>query len=366
LNHKKIKNTGKPVPLSLLRRRWRKFKNLKRGYYSFLLLFIFYIISVFLPVIIGNSAILVKYNNKFYFPIFKYFDASEFNQINRGMKNPGKESAGEANYRWLKQQFREEGKENFVILPLYPYSPNENLLDEIEGTPPHSPDNIHLLGTDDRGRDVLARLAYGFNISISFSILVTLFSYLIGILFGSVLGFYGGKIDMLGLRIIEIWTTLPIIYILIILSSIIRPDFIWLTAIMIIFGWVGISYYIRGEVYREKAKDYVIAAVATGVPDIKIISKHILPNAMTSVISFAPFAVVGFISTLTALDYLGFGLPPPTPSWGELIGQGMKNPEHWWLVVTPLFAQFITLLLIVFIGEGARESLDPKPYSVYK
>jgi microcin C transport system permease protein len=366
LNKNNIKYKNKFTHFFFLRRRWGKFKSLKRSYYSFLILVFFYLISIILPVLIGNSAIIVRYNNKYYFPIFKYIDASEFNQIDFGKNNTGKKLQGEANYRWLRKQFSEEGKDNFVLMPLYPYAPNENLLEEIEGAPPHPPGKEHIFGTDDRGRDVFARLAYGFNISLSFSILVTLFTFIVGIIFGAILGFYGGKIDMIGLRIIEIWSTLPVIYILIILSSVLRPNFFWLTLMLIIFGWVGISFYIRGEFYREKTKDYVLAAITTGVPNFKIIIKHILPNAMTPVISFAPFAIVGYISTLTALDFLGFGLPPPTPSWGELIGQGMKSPEHWWLVVTPLVTQFITLLMIVFIGEGAREALDPKPYSVYK
>ena len=351
--------------LSVFGRKWKKFKTLKRGYYSLFILLILYALSLILPVFIGNSALVVRYNGNYFFPVLRFHSASEFNEFDRSKKNFGKKLEGEANYRWLHEQFKEENKGNFVVLPFYPFGPNENLLDEIEGNPPHKPSGQHIFGTDDRGRDVFSRLAYGFNISMSFALIVTFFSYFIGIIFGALLGFYGGKIDMIGLRLIEIWSTLPLIYLLIILSSIIRPNFLWLTLLLIIFGWVGITYYVRGEVYREKAKDYVLSAVSAGVPNFKLIVRHILPNSMTSVISFIPFAIVGYISSLTALDFLGFGLPPPTPSWGELIGQGIKNPEYWWLVVTPLMTQFITLLLIVFIGESVRDANDPKPFSKY-
>jgi microcin C transport system permease protein len=351
---------------SYLKRRWKKFKKIKRGYYSLLILIFLYFISLILPVFIGNSALFVRYNGKYYFPLFKNFSANEFEQHSRNINNSDTKLEGEANYRWLKQEFDEKGENNFVILALYPYGPNENLLDEMEGNPPHPPSMQHTLGTDDRGRDVLSRLVYGFNISLSFSIIVTFFTFLFGFIFGALLGYYGGKFDFLGLRLIEIWSTLPVIYILIIISSIIRPNFFWLTLLLILFGWVGITYYIRGEVYREKAKDYTMAAIAIGASDLKVIFKHIMPNALVPVISFVPFALVGYIISLVSLDFLGFGLPPPTPSWGELISQGLKNTQYWWLVSAPLGAQFFTLLMIVFIGEGVREAFDPKPFSRYK
>ena len=354
------------VSQSLLKRRWIKFKGLKRGYISLILLIFLYSFSFILPLFIGNSALLVRYNETYYFPVFKNYSAAEFNQHSRSKKDFGRNLDGEANYRWLKQELKENGGNDFVLLTLYPYGPNENLLDETEGNPPQSPSTQHLLGTDDRGRDVLSRLAYGFNISISFSIIVTFFSFLLGFIFGALLGYYGGKFDFFGLRLIEIWSTLPVIYVLIIVSSVIRPNFIWLSLMLIIFSWVGITYYIRGEVYREKAKDYAMAAIAIGASDLKVIFKHIMPNALVPVISFAPFAAVGCIASLVSLDFLGFGLPPPTPSWGELINQGLKNTQYWWLVVAPLGAQFLTLLMIVFIGEGVREAFDPKPFTRYK
>lgn len=350
---KKEKQNKKQVSVSLFKKRWRKFKTIKRGYYSFLIIIILYLLSFILPLFIGRSALMVKYDGKYFFPIFTYYDASEFNQS----------ISGEANYRLLKKQFKEENSENWVLLPLYPFGPNENLLDETEGNPPHPPSFEHLLGTDASGRDVLARIAYGFNVSISFALSVTLISFLIGIVVGALQGFFGGLVDILLHRFIEIWSTLPFFYVIIIVSSLIVPNFILLCIIITLFSWVGITFYIRGEFYREKSKDYVSAAVAMGSPNRKLIFRHILPNSLTPVISFAPFVIVGNIAALVSLDFLGFGLPPPTPSWGQLMEQGMANIEYWWLVTFPLAVQFLTLIGIVFIGEAVREAFDPKPYS---
>lgn len=355
---KQITSNNKPkekVSVSIFRKRWRKFKTLKRGYYSFLILIILYLISFILPLLINRTAIIVKYNGEYYFPMFKsgIYEASFF----------GQNGYGEVNYRLLKKAFQESDSDNWVLMPLYPYSPNENLLDELEGTPPHPPSIQHLFGTDDRGRDVFARTLYGFNISISFALVVTFFAYLFGVSIGAVLGFFGGKVDILGQRLIEIWSTLPFLYVMIIVSSILQPNFILLVLILTAFSWMGITYYVRGEFYREKARDYVSAAVSLGAKNKTIIFKHILPNSLTPIISFAPFAIVADISALVSLDFLGFGLPPPTPSWGQLVRQGMTNIEHWWLVAVPLSAMFLTLIAIVFIGEAIREAFDPKVYS---
>lgn len=341
------------VSVSLLRKRWRKFKTIKRGYYSFLIVLAIYLISFILPLVTGRNALIVKYNGSYTFPVFSYHAASEYNQS----------IPGEANYRLLKKQFSEEGGDNWVLMPLYPFGPNENLLDEIEGNPPHSPSVQHIMGTDTSGRDVFSRLLYGLNVSISFALTVTLFAFLIGIIIGALQGFFGGIVDIILHRFIEIWATLPFLYVIIIVSSLLVPNFFLLCLIMTLFSWVGITYYIRGEFYREKGKDYVSAAVAMGATNRRLIFSHILPNSLTPVISFAPFAIVGNITALVSLDFLGFGLPPPTPSWGQMIQQGMTNIEYWWLVAFPLGAEFLTLIAIVFIGEAVREAFDPKPYS---
>ena len=348
-------NNKDKASVSIFRKRWRKFKTLKRGYYSFLALVILYALSFILPLFINHTALMVKYNGDYYFPIFKsgIYEASFF----------GVEDFGEVNYRLLKEKFKQDNSDNWVLMPLYPFSPNENLLDETEGSPPHTLSFKHIFGTDDRARDVFARTLYGFNISISFALVVTFFAYLIGVSIGSLLGFFGGKTDIFGQRLIEIWSTLPFLYVMIIVSSILQPNFILLVFILTAFSWMGITYYVRGEFYREKARDYVSAAVSLGAKNRVIIFKHILPNSLTPIISFAPFAIVADISALVSLDFLGFGLPPPTPSWGQLIRQGMTNIEHWWLVAVPLAAMFLTLIAIVFIGEAIREAFDPKVYS---
>ena len=357
-----------PLPpkrsVSIFRKRVRKFKTLKRGYYSFVILLVAYAISFILPVLINNKPLIVHYHGKYYFPMVTYYPASEF----------GQNAFGEPNYRELKREFASRSDGDWVLMPVYPYSATESLLD-LPGSPPHPPSREHIFGTDDRARDVFVRLAYGFNVSLTFALLVLAISYVVGVFVGAMLGYFGGKLDILGQRAIEIWSSLPFLYTIIIVSSIIipiyipgrnlvaQPSFWLLIAILTIFDWMGITYYVRGEFYREKAKDYVGAAIAMGVSEPAIMFKHILPNALTPVVSFAPFGVVANIEALVALDFLGFGLPAPTPSWGELISQGTNYLTDWWLVFFPLAAVFVTLLLIVFIGEAVREAFDPKEYS---
>ena len=350
--------------VSPFRKRLRKFRTLKRGYYSFLFLLAAYGTSFFLPVLVNDEALIVRYEGRFYFPFFRYYPPATF----------GQETIGEPDYRLLAETFRQENGGNWAILPPYPYSPTESLL-ELPGSPPHSPSWQHIFGTDDRGRDIFTRLAYGFNVSLTFALMVLAVSYAIGITVGALLGYFGGKLDILGQRVIEIWSSLPFLYTIIIVSSIVvpiyvpgrnlllQPSFWLLIFILTVFNWMGITYYVRGEFYREKARDYVGAAIAMGASEAAVMFKHILPNSLTPVVSFAPFMIVGNIGALVALDFLGFGLPAPTPSWGELIGQGMSNLTKWWLVFFPLSALFLTLLLIVFIGEAVREAFDPKEFS---
>ena len=355
-----------PLPkrsISIFRKRIRKFKTLKRGYYSFLVLLAAYIVSFILPVLITNQALIVHYHGSWYAPILKYYPASEF----------GQNAFGEPNYRDLKKQFASEKHGDWVLMPLYPYNATESSF--VDGSPPYRPTREHIFGTDISARDVFARLAYGFNVSLSFALLVLASSYIVGVFVGATLGYFGGKVDIISQRIIEIWSSMPFLYTIIIISSIVVPTYtsgrsvltqssFWLLIfILAVFDWIGITYYVRGEFYREKSKDYVGAAIAMGVSEPAIMIKHILPNALTPVVSFAPFAVVANIEALVALDFLGYGLPAPTPSWGELIGQGTMYLTDWWLVFFPLGAMFVTLLLIVFIGEAVREAFDPKEYS---
>ncbi len=347
--------------LSVLRRRWRKFRSLKRGWYSFLALAGLYLVSLLTPLLINNRALAVSHGGKLFFPaVAEWFSGTRYLA-----EDMGQDEIGEALYRELKVQYAYEGKGDWVLMPPYPYHPNESLLGDttLEGPPPHSPRAGHWLGTDDRARDVFARLAYGFRTSITFALLVVFLDYVLGVFAGSVLGFFGGRVDFFGQRLVEIWGAVPFLYTVIIISNLLKPNVLMLAVLLAIFGWVGISYYMRGEFYREKSKDYVAAAIAQGESRFSIMFSHILPNALTPIISFAPFAIVGSIVALVSLDFLGFGLTPPTPSWGELVNQGRQNITEWHLVTFPLGALFCTLMLVVFIGEAVREAFDPKVYS---
>ena len=349
-------------------KRIQKFKKLKRGYYAFCVISSLFILSFFNEVLISNKAILVSYEGELYAPAVKNFldnapiIGSHFSRF-YASETFGLEKGVKLDFRELQRKFEKEGKGNWAWLPPYPYGPYESLLNEIDGQPPTPPSWKHWMGTDDRGRDVFARLVYGFRISILFALFVVASSYVIGISIGACLGYFGGKVDILGQRLVEIWSSMPFLYTIMIVASIWEPNFVMLAFILAAFRWMGMSYYIRGEFLREKSRDYVSAAIAVGANDRTIIFKHILPNALTPVISFAPFAIVAAINSLVSLDFLGFGLPAPTASWGELMGQGLSNLTSWWLVMAPFGALFCTLLLISFIGEAVREAFDPKQYA---
>ncbi|MEK7486130.1 MAG: ABC transporter permease subunit [Planctomycetota bacterium] len=359
------------APVSLFQKRVRKFKRLKRGYYSFLLLTIAYIFSFFLPIFMNSKALLVSYKGKWYCPFSTHYTNNDFEL--GGSDEFSKNIT--PNYRTLQEKFDQEKQGNWVLLPFFPYDYKEI----VEAPPgkfhPQPPSFDHWFGTDIEGRDVLVRLAYGFNVSITFALVLTVITFAVGILVGAVFGYYGGWVDMIGLRLVEICQTIPFLYMVMILSALMSPkfnpdtipilqtSFFLLVGIMTLFGWMGTTYYIRAEFLKEKAKDYVSAAISIGVSDWMIMFKHILPNALTPVVTFAPFAIVTDISSLVALDFLGFGLPIPTPSWGQTIQQGLINIERWWLVLFPFSALFVTLFLVVLIGEAVREAFDPKVFS---
>ena len=352
--------------------RWRRFRRIKRGYYSFAVLLVAYVLSFFLPFLMGNRPIAVSYQGKMYFPAFSSYWFETFglgkNKVYLGeefqqQREDGSPVYGEADYRLLQRQFAESASGDWVWMPLVPYSPTEQFLD-LAGNPPHPPSTRHWLGTDTAARDVLVRLAYGFRVSVSFAVVVTVASFLVGTLAGGLLGYYGRWLDIIGFRLVEIWNSIPLLYTVIILASIFRPNFLMLAMILTVFGWMGIAFYVRGEFYREKAKDYTAAAIVVGERDWAVILRHILPNSLTPIIAFAPFAMVGNIVAVVSLDFLGFGLPAPTASWGELLRQAKDGgTSDWHIVLFPLAAMFITLQLIVFIGEAVREAFDPKVYS---
>ncbi len=256
--------------------------------------------------------------------------------------------------------------EAFILNTLYPYS-KDSFRYDLAKRPPNPPDlsNGCILGTTPNGRDVLVQLLYGFRISLSFALVVALCGYLIGVIVGGFQGYYGGWVDILTQRFVEIWGSIPFLFTIMIIASLVTPNFWMLVILMVILrSWLGITYYVRGEFYREKAKDYVQAAIGSGVSDWKIITKHILPNSLVPVVTFAPFGIVAYISSLVSLDYLGFGLPSGTPSWGALLRLGLDNFVYYpHLVTVPVIALALTLFMVVMVGEAVREAFDPKVFS---
>ena len=362
---KEKKENFQDISLSIYKKRWLKFKMMKRGYYSFFIITILYLLSWFLPLLVNSKALIVKHEGKYYFPAIHSF-ALIPGRIFMGNEF-GQDVPGEANYRLLQKKWYDENSDNWILMPPYPFDPLEGVGSQDNarwGLKMYSPPSSqHWFGTDDTGRDVFSRLVYAFNISITFALILAVLNYAIGIAIGGAMGYYGGKFDLFFQRIIEIWGTLPMLFVIIIIASIIRPTFFLLIFIYIIVNWISMTYLMRAEFYREKAKDYVAAALSIGQSNAKVIFKHILPNSLVPVITYFPFAIVGYIASLVALDFLGFGLPPPTPSWGQMLGVGLQNISKWWMVFSPVGAEFFTLMLVVFIGEGVREAFDPKVYS---
>jgi microcin C transport system permease protein len=343
----------------LTKKKIRRFRSIKRGYYSFLFLTLAIFGSLFAEMFVNSRAILVRYEGRFYFPVF-------------GNMIPGKtfdlDYDYETQYRELSEKFKASGKkENWVLMPLVPYNPYENDLRQGE-YPPFAPDfkTRHFLGTDMVGRDVLARLTYGFRIEIFFSLVLLVVTYTAGVSIGCTMGYFGGKFDLFFQRIIEIWSNVPFLYVVIILSSIMIPNFFMLIGIMAFFGWMGMTWTMRTVTYKEKAREYTLAARALGATNTRIIFKHILPNTLSLIVTYAPFSVSSGIIALTSLDFLGFGLPPPTPSWGDLLSQGWANMGDYWIVGSVLFAMTLTLMTVTFIGEAVREAFDPKLHSTYE
>jgi microcin C transport system permease protein len=344
-----------PLTIEMINR----FRRIKRGYYSFILLLVLIILSLGAELFVNSRALLVKYNGKYYFPTY--------GSIIPG-KNFGLDYEYETNYRELKEKFTKISGGNFVIMPFIPYNPFETELKEGEYPPlPPSVKYKHYLGTDKTGRDVAARLIYGFRIAIFFSLILLLFNYAIGISLGCLMGYIGGKFDLFFQRIIEIWNNIPYLYAIIIISSIVIPDFFSLLGIMIFFGWISMTWYMRTATYKERERDYVLAARALGAGTSRIIMMHIIPNTVSVIITFIPFSIAGGITSLTALDYLGFGMPAPTPSWGQLLAEASEyNITAPWIGISVISALIIILTMVTFIGEAVRESFDPKIYSTYE
>lgn len=342
----------------LARRRWQRFKSIRRGYWSAVILTVLVVLCAGAEMLANNRALVVHYQGEWYFPTYgTVLPGSTF----------GLDYHYETDYRALQQHFIEAGDGDWVLMPPIPYGPLEVDLQPGE-FPPHAPSlaSGHYLGTDTSGRDVLARLIYGFRIAIAFSLILLGFTYLLGVAIGCAMGFWGGAFDLLFQRLIEIWANIPFLYVIMIVASVITPGFWTLVLIMVFFGWTQITWYMRTATYKEAARDYVMAARALGASSGRIIFRHILPNSVSTLITFVPFSVAGGITSLTALDYLGFGLPPPTPSWGEMLKQGTANMESAWIVGSVVVAMTVVLMLVAYIGEAIREAFDPKKYSFYE
>ncbi|MEI8340334.1 MAG: ABC transporter permease [Verrucomicrobiota bacterium] len=329
--------------------RFKKFRSIKRAWYSLLILAGLFLVSVFSEQIANDHPLLLRYDGQYYFPTLKFYSAATFG---------GRYKTG-ADYLELRNDPGFKLKGGWMLMPPIPHSPLHSYLD-LPGNPPHRPSWQHWLGTDSAARDVLARLIYGFRTCMVFALALTFVGTLMGIIIGGVQGYLGGKTDITVQRLIEIWSALPFLYVVILVGSIYGQSFTILLCITGLFEWIALSYYMRGEFLKLREQPYVWASKALGAGHARILFQQMLPNAMTPVITLLPFGIVAGITTLTSLDFLGFGLPPPTPSWGEMIQEGLQNLQAPWLATSAVFALFITLLLATFIGEGVRDAFDPK------
>lgn len=328
--------------------RWRRFRANRRGYISLWLFSILFGISLFSDIIANESPIMVRYQGEMYFPVFKSYSELDF----------GGDFDVTADYRdpFIADLIEAEG---WMLWP--PIRFNYRTINyDLPRPAPAPPSAENWLGTDDQGRDVLARLLYGTRISILFGFTLTVLTSIVGIAVGALMGFYGGKIDLFGQRVLEIWSSLPTLFILIIIASIVQPTFWILMGILLLFGWMGLVGLVRAETLRVRNFEYVLAARAMGLSDRRIVFRHILPNALVATITFLPFILSGSVTTLSGLDFLGFGLPPGSPSLGEMINQGKNNIRAPWIGVSVFVTLGVMLILLTFIGEAVRDALDPR------
>ena len=333
-------------PLS--KRRLINFRANKRGYWSLWIFIGLFVTSLFAEVIANDKPILVQFADELYVPVFIDYPETVFGGF--------LETTAEYADPEVREMIEEKG---WIIWPMIHFS-YDTVNYELTAPAPAPPSDLNWLGTDDQGRDVAARLIYGFRISVLFGLTLTLFSSVIGIASGAVQGFFGGLTDLLFQRFIEIWSGLPTLYLLIILASVVEPNFWWLLSLMLMFSWMTLVGVVRAEFLRARNLDYVRAAKALGVDDWTIMFKHILPNAMVATVTFLPFILNGSITTLTALDFLGFGLPAGSPSLGELLNQGKANLQAPWLGLTAFFVLAVMLSLLIFVGEAVRDAFDPR------
>lgn len=330
-------------------RRFAQFRAHRRGWYSLWLFLVLFVLSLGAELIANDKPLVVHFDNSWYFPVLKRYPETAF----------GGELPLQANYKspYIQELIAE--KNGWMLWPPIPFS-YDSINYELEVPAPAPPSAANWLGTDDQGRDVLARVIYGLRISVLFALTLTLCSSVLGVIAGALQGFYGGWVDLVGQRFLEIWSGLPVLYLLIIMASFIQPNFWWLLGIMLLFSWMSLVDLVRAEFLRGRNLEYVRAARALGMRDSAIMFRHILPNAMVSTMTYMPFIITGAIGTLTALDFLGFGLPPGSPSLGELVAQGKSNLQAPWLGISAFAVLALLLSLLVFIGEAARDAFDPR------
>ena len=330
----------------LTRRRLHNFRGNTRGFWSLWVFLALFVLTLFAEFIANDRPVLVRYDGAFYVPVLVSYPETTF----------GGEFPVEADYHdpYVIELIQEKG---WIVWPLIPYS-YDSVVKDLGRPAPSPPSAKNWLGTDDQARDVTARLIYGFRISVLFGLTLTLFSTAIGVAAGQ--GYFGGAVDLFFQRFMEIWSGLPVLYLLIILASVVEPTFWWLLGLMLLFSWMSLVGVVRAEFLRARNFDYVRAARALGLAPHKIIRRHVLPNAMVATLTFMPFVLNGSITTLTSLDFLGFGLPPGSPSLGELLAQGKNNVQSPWLGITGFMVLATMLSLLVFVGEAVRDAFDPR------
>ena len=334
---------------SLWQRARARFRQHKRALWSARVLLLLFALSLLAPLWSNDKPLWLQYQGQSYFPLFNTYYETDF----------GGDFATPADYLdpYLRQLLSENG--NRMVMPPNPYG--ANTLNDFDTAPfPAAPNTQHWLGTDDRGRDILARLVYGFRDSLLFALALTAVATAIGIVVGAVQGYFGGRVDLVTQRFLEIWGGLPELYLLIILSSFFNPSLLLLLLLLSLFGWMGLSDYVRAEFLKNRQMDYVLAAKSMGVPNRAIMWRHILPNSLTPVLAFLPFRISGAVLALTSLDFLGLGVPASQASLGELLAQGKDNLDAWWIGLSAFAVLTTMLLLLIFIGEGLRQALDAR------
>jgi microcin C transport system permease protein len=344
-----VASAAVPVSVPPSVRAWRRFRKNKLGYWSLVIFSVLVVVSLFAEVLSNDRPLVVSFNGQYYFPLVKDYPEKTF----------GGDFETPTDYLdpFIRSKLGEGS--NWAIYPLNPYGPRT--LNYFAKEPnPSAPSRDNLFGTDDRGRDLLAQLIYGFRLSVLFGLALTVIGVVVGVITGAIQGYVGGKTDLTMQRLIEIWASMPELYLLIIFSAVFAPSVALLLVLLSLFGWMGLSDYVRAEFLRNRQMDYVRAARALGVGNLQIMWRHILPNSLTPVVTFLPFRMSAAILALTSLDFLGLGVPPGTPSLGELLNQGKANIDAWWISLSTFAVLVVTLLLLTLMGDALRDALDPR------